>query len=136
MTIRSLRARVKRLEAQAAERYVIGQDPDRDRKRWQELRSRSYHPGLTEEEAAEKAKLEASFVGEKRDGRLPYELLYKHLTGTLTPEEEIEYAEQRERHSRHLSPKYKELVEELRAIAQQGANHIGTGEQGGAANLK
>jgi hypothetical protein len=134
MTIRSLRARVERLEAQAAERYVIGQD--RDRKRWQELRSRSYHPGLTEEEAAEKAKLEASFAGENREGRAPYELLYKSLTGTLTPEEEIEYAEQNERHSRHLSPKYKELVEELRAIAQQGANHIGTGERGGAANSK
>ena len=75
-------------------------------------------------------------VGEKRDGRLPFELLYKRLTGTLTKEEEIEYAKQKEDHLSHLNPKYKELVEELRAIAQQGANHIGTGEQGGAANSK
>ena len=93
MSIRLNRARLERLEAQERARYVIGQDPDRDRKRWQELRSRSYHPGLTEEEAAEKAKLEASFVGENRGGRVPYELLYKRLCGTLTPEEAIEYAE-------------------------------------------
>jgi hypothetical protein len=134
MTIRSLRARLERLEAQAP--YVIGQDPERDRKRWEELRSRSYHPGLSKEEAAEKAKLEASFVGENRGGRAPYELLYKHLCGTLTPEEEIEYAKQEEGDLSHLSPKDKELVQMLRAIAREGTNHIGTGDQGRAANSK
>jgi hypothetical protein len=134
MSIRSNRARLERLETRAGARYVIGQDRERDRKRWQELRSR--HSGFTEEEAVEKAKLEASFSGENREGRAPYELLSKSLAGTLTPEEEIEYAEQKERHSPHLSPRHKELVQMLRAITQEGANQIGASDQGRAAISK
>jgi hypothetical protein len=130
MSIRSHRGRLERLEAQERARYVVGQDPNRDRKRWEELCSRS--PGLTEEEAMERVKLEASFGRESRTGHFPYERLYKHLTGTLTEEEEIEHAKEMASPSSHPDPKLRELVDKLRAIARGDANHIG--DRGRAAN--
>jgi len=80
---RSLRARLELLQARAGARYVIGQDPDRDRKRPVELCRLKLDPGLTDAQTAEKAKLDAFYEKEDRDSRrrseLPFEKLYSRL---------------------------------------------------------
>jgi hypothetical protein len=132
MSIGRNRVRLERLEAQARARYVIGQDPDRDGKRLRELRSRSYHPGLTEEEAAEKAKLEATSPERNRDGTRHFNLkLLRHLR-PLTEEEQTEYAELSKRFPPNPHPRFKELYQKLRAIVE-GTDQVGPGDQAGAA---
>ena len=81
MSIRSLRARLERLQARAGTRYVIGQDRDRDRKRQEQLRRLKLSPGLTAAQTAELAGLDASFEQEDRDFRRKSELYYKYKFG-------------------------------------------------------
>jgi hypothetical protein len=75
MSIRTLRARLRRLEANAGARHVVGQDQDRNRKRREELFYLKLNPGLTEAQTAELAALDASFENEDRDSRRMGELL-------------------------------------------------------------
>jgi hypothetical protein len=121
VSIRSLRARLERLQARAGPRYVIGQDRDRDRNRRQELRRLKLNPGLSEAEAAELAALDASFENEDRDIRRKRELFYRERFGLggprLTDAERIEYAELRERYPPNPNPPFGDLADRLRAIA-------------------
>lgn len=118
MSIRSLRARLERLQARAGTRYVIGQDRDRDRKRREQLRRLKLSPGLTNAQTAELAGLDASFEQEDRDFRRKRELYYKSkFGGGLTEAERIEYAALRERYPPNPNNPYRELAARLRAIA-------------------
>jgi len=51
---------LERLQARAGERYIIGQDRDRDRKRREQLVRLKLNPGLTDAQTAELAGLDAS----------------------------------------------------------------------------
>jgi hypothetical protein len=127
VSIRSLRARLERLQARAGARYVIGQDRDRDRKRRQELSRLKLNPGLTDAQTAEMAKLDAFYEIEDRDHRRERELFYKQLNSrlggpALTDEERKEHAELRDRYppdpeNSRFRERYKELAAQLRAIA-------------------
>jgi hypothetical protein len=99
MSIRRLRARLERLQAQTGARYVIGQDRHRDRKRRQQLFYLRLNPGLTDAQTAEMAELDACFEKEDRDSARHWKLFLKPYYGeSLTEEERTEYAELRERY--------------------------------------
>jgi hypothetical protein len=129
VSIRSLRARLERLQARAGTRYVIGQDRDRDRKRREQLRRLKLSPGLTNAQTAELAGLDASFEQEDRDFRRKSELWYKYkFGGGLADAERIEYAELQERYPPNPNPPYRELAARLRAIAR-GTTADGAGNK-------
>jgi hypothetical protein len=103
VSIRSLRARLERLQARAGAHCVIGQDRDRDRERRQELRRFKLSPGLTDAQTAELAALDASFENEDRDRSHGRKLFYKQLVAhfggpALTDGERKELAELRDRY--------------------------------------
>jgi hypothetical protein len=76
VSIRSLNARLERLQARAGAHYVIGQDRDRDRKRREQLFRLKLNSGLTDVQTAELAGLDASF---EREFRPKWEELAAHL---------------------------------------------------------
>ncbi len=76
MSIRSLNARLERLQARAGTHYVIGQDRDRDRKRREQLFRLKLNSGLTDAQTAELAELDASFAQQYRH---KWEELAAHL---------------------------------------------------------
>jgi hypothetical protein len=76
VSIRSLNARLERLQARAGAHYVIGQDRDRDHKRRQELFRLKLNSGLTDAQTAEMAKFDAFYEIEDRDRRRERELFY------------------------------------------------------------
>ena len=91
MSTRSLRARLDRLKQFAIPE--IGKDRDRDRRRRDELFSRTYSPGLTLREEAEYAQLRASFEGEDRQKPNSVDAFRRHLRGELTDAEKAKLAE-------------------------------------------
>jgi hypothetical protein len=119
MSIRTLRARLERLQAGADEGYVIGQERDRDRKRREELRRLKLSPGLTNAQAAELAEFDAAFEQEDRDHHRKRELWYKDKFGAdaLTDAERIEYDELRERYPPNPNPPFGDLAARLGVIA-------------------
>jgi hypothetical protein len=125
---------LERLEARAGARYVIGEDLERDRKRREELSRLNLYPGLTDAQIAEKAAFDKFYEKEDRDRRrcseLHYKNLWSHIGGgpALTDAERKEHAELRERCPPNpLSPRFRELAAELRAIAR-GEQKIGGGD--------
>jgi len=76
VSIRSLNARLERLQARAGTHYVIGQDRDRDRKRREQLFRLKLNSGLTDAQTAELAELDASFAQQYRH---KWEELAAHL---------------------------------------------------------
>jgi hypothetical protein len=127
VSIRSLRARLDRLEARVGARYVIGQDRDRDRKRRQELFRLKLNSGLTDAQTAEMAKLDAFYEIEDRDRRRERELFYKQLNSriggpALTDEERKEHAELRDRYPPDPeNSRFRERNRELAALCREAA---------------
>ena len=116
MSVRSLNARLERLQACAGEHDVIGQDRDRDRKRREELRRLKLSPGLTKAQTAELTELDAAFEQEDRDHCRKRELWYKDAFGpdALTDAERIEYDKLLERYPPNPNPPYGDLAAKLR----------------------
>ena len=85
MSIRSLNARLERLQMRAGAHYVIGQDRDRDRKRREQLFRLKLNSGLTDAQTAELAELDASFAQEDRDHRRRRELWTKINSAGASP---------------------------------------------------
>ena len=101
MSTRSLRARLDRLKQFAI--HEIGKDRDRDRRRRNELFSRTYSPGLTLREEAEYAQLRASFEDERRKAGGGSDLIIKKLRGE--PLTDAERAELAKSATRPIDPK-------------------------------
>jgi hypothetical protein len=93
MSTKQLRARLDRLAAWV--RPGVGRDPDRDRRRREELRIRKLDPGgLTSAEEIEYAQLDALFQEEDRDRDRRLELAWNEFEGQeLTDAERLELAE-------------------------------------------
>jgi hypothetical protein len=129
VSIRSLSARLERLQARAGEHYVIGQDRYRDRRRRTELFYLKLNPGLTEAQAVELAALDASFENEDRDSGRRWELFAKGFETRLTEAEKIEYNELQERYppdpNDPLTKTNREMAELFGAIARSAPDDGG-----------
>jgi len=146
VSIRSLHARLERLQASTGESYIIGQDRDRDRKRRRELSRLKLYPGLTDAETAEMAKLDKFYEIEDRDRRRERELFYKQLNSrcggpALTDEERKEHAELRNRNppdpaNSLFRERNRDLAALLREVAAGSAVGAGTIDDGGSNNSK
>ncbi len=136
MSIRSLRARLARLEGRAGVGYIIGKDQDRDRKRRDELFYLGLQRDLTQGEKAEKLALDAYFEEVDRDGRRLFDLIIASYSGLLTKEEQTEYDELRKRAPPDPNPEFKVVAELYAAAARERPDHVDTGHRAGAANFK
>jgi len=129
MSIRSLRARLGRLEGRAGA-GCVGEDRDRCRRR-EKLVYPGLQRGLAAGETAEKPVPDSYLEKDDREGRRRFNLLIRSYLRPLTEEEQTEYAELLKRTPPNPNPQFRRTAELFAAAARKRPHRVGTGHQTG-----